>query len=572
MEKNCQNCKKNFEIYLEDQSFYEKIKVPSPTFCPDCRAQRRFIWRNERTLYKRPCDLCKEDSIFIYDKDTPFPVYCRECYLSDKWDPKSFGFKYDKSIPFFTQIKKLLDTVPRMGIWTVGCKNSEYTNQSYFNKNTYLSFALRDCEDVAYLSFAKDCRQTLDSSYIVDCEQCYENINAEKNYNSAYLQECKGMVDSNYAFSCRNCENIFGAVNLRSGKNIFFGEQLSKEEYLSKINSLELNKRSVRDEIGKKFNEIKSKSIVKATNQIKCVNCVGDHLENAKDCHYVFDGWNLEKARYSSWIFGSKDVSDCFGMGSSELIYEAISPEDIRNCKFVFLTDSSHGCEYTAFCQSSANLFGCVGIRSGEYMILNKAYSKEDYKKITEQIRKDMLDLPYIDKRGIVYKYGEFFPSELCFTSYNESIAPKYYSLEEKEARDLGFKWKKDIHRSYTPTLIPEDIPDSINDVPDTIINDIIECKTNSDARRGRSPDQNASGCTTAFRITKEELIFYKKNKIPLPIICPNCRHGRRMESRNPQKLWDRNCQKCEKEIMSSYSPDRPEIVYCEQCYQKEVY
>ena len=572
MEKNCQNCKKNFEIYLEDQSFYEKIKVPSPTFCPDCRAQRRFIWRNERTLYKRPCDLCKEDSIFIYDKDTPFPVYCRECYLSDKWDPKSFGFKYDKSIPFFTQIKKLLDTVPRMGIWTVGCKNSEYTNQSYFNKNTYLSFALRDCEDVAYLSFAKDCRQTLDSSYIVDCEQCYENINAEKNYNSAYLQECKGMVDSNYAFSCRNCENIFGAVNLRSGKNIFFGEQLSKEEYLSKINSLELNKRSVRDEIGKKFNEIKSKSIVKATNQIKCVNCVGDHLENAKDCHYVFDGWNLEKARYSSWIFGSKDVSDCFGMGSSELIYEAISPEDIRNCKFVFLTDSSHGCEYTAFCQSSANLFGCVGIRSGEYMILNKAYSKEDYKKITEQIRKDMLDLPYIDKRGIVYKYGEFFPSELCFTSYNESIAPKYYSLEEKEARDLGFKWKKDIHRSYTPTLIPEDIPDSINDVPDTIINDIIECKTNSDARRGRSPDQNASGCTTAFRITKEELIFYKKNKIPLPIICPNCRHGRRMESRNPQKLWDRNCQKCEKEIMSSYSPDRPEIVYCETCYQQEVY
>ncbi|KKQ04140.1 MAG: hypothetical protein US12_C0004G0012 [Parcubacteria group bacterium GW2011_GWA2_36_24] len=572
MEKNCQNCKKNFEIYLEDQSFYEKIKVPSPTFCPDCRAQRRFIWRNERTLYKRPCDLCKEDSIFIYDKDTPFPVYCRECYLSDKWDPKSFGFKYDKSIPFFTQIKKLLDTVPRMGIWTVGCKNSEYTNQSYFNKNTYLSFALRDCEDVAYLSFAKDCRQTLDSSYIVDCEQCYENINAEKNYNSAYLQECKGMVDSNYAFSCRNCENIFGAVNLRSGKNIFFGEQLSKEEYLSKINSLELNKRSVRDEIGKKFNEIKSKSIVKATNQIKCVNCVGDHLENAKDCHYVFDGWNLEKARYSSWIFGSKDVSDCFGMGGSELIYEAISPEDIRNCKFVFLTDSSHGCEYTAFCQSSANLFGCVGIRSGEYMILNKAYSKEDYKKITEQIRKDMLDLPYIDKRGIVYKYGEFFPSELCFTSYNESIAPKYYSLEEKEARDLGFKWKKDIHRSYTPTLIPEDIPDSINDVPDTIINDIIECKTNSDARRGRSPDQNASGCTTAFRITKEELIFYKKNKIPLPIICPNCRHGRRMESRNPQKLWDRNCQKCEKEIMSSYSPDRPEIVYCETCYQQEVY
>ena len=29
---------------------------------------------------------------------------------------------------------------------------------------------------------------------------------------------------------------------------------------------------------------------------------------------------------------------------------------------------------------------------------------------------------------------------------------------------------------------------------------------------------------------------------------------------------------KCKKEIMSSYSPDRPEIVYCETCYQQEVY
>ncbi|KKS11905.1 MAG: hypothetical protein UV43_C0021G0006 [Parcubacteria group bacterium GW2011_GWF2_42_7] len=561
--KTCQNCKKKFEIEQEDLNFYEKIKVPAPSFCPDCRAQRRFIWRNERNLYKRPCDLCKKDFIFIYDKDTPFPVYCRECYLSDKWDPKSFGFKYDRSAPFFTQIKKLLDTVPRMGIWTVGCKNSEYTNQSYFNKNAYLSFALRDCEDVAYLQYAKNCRQTLDSSYVLDSEQCYETINAGKNYNSSYLQECVGMVDSNYAFACRNCENVFGVVNLRSGKNIFFGEQLSKEAYLAKIDNLKLDQRSVRDKIDKKFNEIKSKSIVKNTEQIKCVNCVGDHLENSKDCYYVFDGWDLEKARYSSWVFGSKDISDCFGMGGSELIYEAISPEDIRNCKFVFLTDSSHDCEYTAFCQSSSNLFGCVGVRSGEYMILNRAYSKEEYQNLTEQIKKDMSDLPYVDAREIIYKYGEFFPNELCSTSYNESIAGKYYPLTDKEARGLGFKWKKDIHRSYTPTLIPVNVPNSINDVPDTITNEIIACFDNGKCRHQ---------CTTAFRITKEELIFYKKHSIPLPILCPNCRHGKRMESRNPQKLWNRNCAKCGKEIMSSYSPDRPETVYCETCYQREVY
>jgi hypothetical protein len=29
---------------------------------------------------------------------------------------------------------------------------------------------------------------------------------------------------------------------------------------------------------------------------------------------------------------------------------------------------------------------------------------------------------------------------------------------------------------------------------------------------------------------------------------------------------------KCEVEFETSYAPDRPEIVYCEKCYQQEVY
>ncbi|MFA6999725.1 MAG: hypothetical protein WC241_01265 [Candidatus Paceibacterota bacterium] len=563
--RTCQNCKKDFTIEPDDFSFYEKIKVPPPTFCPDCRAQRRFIWRNERTLYRRPCDLCKKDFIFIYDKETPFPVYCRECYLSDKWDPKSFGLKYDKTIPFFSQIKLLLDTVPRMGIWTVGCTNSEYTNQSYYNKNAYLSFPLRDCEDVSYLAYCKSDRQSVDSSYLFDSEQCYEAVNIEKSYNSSYIQECEGMVDSQYAISCRNCENVFGVVNLRSAKNNFFGEQLSREEYLSTINELSLDKRSVRKEINKKFNEIKSKSIVKATQQIKCINCTGDHLLNSKDCYFVFDGSDLENARYSTWVFSSKDIYDCFGMDGSELIYEAISPEDIRNCKFVCTTDTSHDCEYTIFCQGSSNLFGCVGIRSGEHMILNIPYSKEEYNEIITQIKKDMAELPYIDKRGLIYKYGEFFPSEFSPFAYNETIVKEHYPMSEENAKGFGFKWKQEVNRSYSITLTPEDVPDSILNTPDSITNEIIGC-----IHAGECTHQ----CTTAFKITSEEFTFYKKHKIPIPIpiLCPNCRHGKRMESRNPRKLWERNCQKCNLPVTTSYAPERPEIVYCERCYQNEVY
>ena len=31
-------------------------------------------------------------------------------------------------------------------------------------------------------------------------------------------------------------------------------------------------------------------------------------------------------------------------------------------------------------------------------------------------------------------------------------------------------------------------------------------------------------------------------------------------------------CAKCEKEIESTYAPERPEIIYCEECYLAEVY
>jgi len=51
--KNCQNCKKDFTVEPEDFNFYEKIKVPPPTFCPECRLVRRMLWRNEGLAPKR---------------------------------------------------------------------------------------------------------------------------------------------------------------------------------------------------------------------------------------------------------------------------------------------------------------------------------------------------------------------------------------------------------------------------------------------------------------------------------------------------------------------------------------
>ena len=110
--KICQNCKDEFIIELEDFNFYEKIKVPPPTFCPDCRTVRRLCWRNEMSLFKRKCDAPGhgETLISFIHPDEKLVVYDGKYWWGDEWNPLSCGKDYDFSKPFFTQWKELRDS------------------------------------------------------------------------------------------------------------------------------------------------------------------------------------------------------------------------------------------------------------------------------------------------------------------------------------------------------------------------------------------------------------------------------------------------------------------------------
>ena len=56
----------------------------------------------------------------------------------------------------------------------------------------------------------------------------------------------------------------------------------------------------------------------------------------------------------------------------------------------------------------------------------------------------------------------------------------------------------------------------------------------------------------------------------PIPRSCSNCRYTRRFNRTNKSILYNRTCDKCGVEIKTPYAPDRPEIIYCEKCYQGE--
>jgi len=576
--KNCQNCKKDFVIEPKDFDFYEKIKVPPPTFCPECRTVRRFIWRNEMSMYHRTCLANKhvEKIVSIYSQDSLIPVYDYKYWWSDEWDPLSYGRIYDFNISFFNQWGELNKIFPHVAMSNSRAENSEYCNVNDKSKNCYLMSAAYENERVAYanrISYSKD---TQDSYIVHKCELCYEIVNCESSFRLLFSNNCRECLDSAFLYDCRDCSNCLGCINLRNKSYYIFNKQYTKEEYKKELEKYNLSATTGILNFTKLFRQYRKKQIYRYAQIISSVNSTGDNLVNSKNSHYCFDLKDIEDCKFSSWGgFVLRDSYDAApGTGDySELLYDCFDMVKNSQIYFSSVVYDSHNIQYSFNCYNSSNLFGCIGLRKKSYCILNKQYTKEEYEELVSKIIEHMNDMPYIDSKGRIYKYGEFFPSELSPFCYNETIAQEYFPLTKEEAIKQGYKWKDREKRNYQIDIKNENIPDNIEETDDSIIGKVLECE-----HKGTCNEQ----CTEAFKIIPAELQFYQRMNLPIPHLCPNCRHYQRLKQRNPLKLWHRTCMcdkenhthkgKCEVEFETSYAPKRPEIVYCEKCYQQEVY
>ncbi len=584
--RNCQNCKKSFVIEPEDFGFYEKIKVPPPTFCPKCRMIRRQLFRNERTLYKAICALCNKNILSMYSPEGTYIIYCADCYSSDKWDSLSYGQNYDFNRSFFEQLKELFQKVPRRALYQDFAIGSEYTNMAVYMNNCYLCFGGHHYEDCAYCAQNFNLKGCLDTDFSTRSDFCYDSINlrrCNKVYFSAYSEDC---ANSWFLFSCRNCHDCFGCTNLRNASFCIFNEQYSKEDYEKKIKEMNLSSheslKKIKTQFAKKTFEYPRKyAWVK-----NIVNSTGDNLEQVKNCAYCFSATEDENIRYSFFVpTGAKDCYDLDHVGlGTENACEVHSSFGANRVAFGNRIYYSHDVYYSDDCYNSANLFGCVSIRKKEYCILNKQYSKEEYERIISKIIDHMNTAPYRETSGTEYKYGEFFPISIMPFAYNETVAQEYFPLTKEEALIQGFRWKDPESRNYKITIETEKLPDDINQIPESITNEIIAC-----AHAGKCNDQ----CTTAFRIIAQEFQFYRQNEIPFPSLCPNCRHAERLKVLNPMQLVLRPCEcagsvsqngvyqnltnhfhgntKCPNQFETPFQASRPEFIYCEQCYQAEV-
>ena len=185
-----------------------------------------------------------------------------------------------------------------------------------------------------------------------------------------------------------------------------------------------------------------------------------------------------------------------------------------------------------------------------------------------------MNEMPYTDKKGNIYRYGEFFPSDFSPFAINETIAGDYFPIGKENANSMGFIWREPNLREFQITMKAGDLPDSIADTNEAICKETIGCVK----------------CGRAYRIIPMEFQFYKLVGMPLPRKCHECRLRERIEKFMPPMKWyPMQCMcnyaiyknfsqhnnhpsgQCSNKFLTTHVPGNGEIVYCEQCYNSEV-
>jgi hypothetical protein len=304
---------------------------------------------------------------------------------------------------------------------------------------------------------------------------------------------------------------------------------------------------------------VKREAVHKASEIERCTDVTGSMIFNSKSVLNSYDVYNAEDSKNIVLVVDVKDSMDAYHFGfRSELAYEAHGLTHVYDVMFSHLSyDDSH-LMYCDSCHNSQDLFGCVGVRQGNNVIMNKKYTATEYPDLKEKIIRHMKETG---------EFGEFFPPQLSPFGYNETQGNIYMPLSKEEALRQGYAWEDQVPGTFgKETVNGRDIPDDITQVEDSIQKEILACET----------------CGKNYNIVRPELDFYRLQRVPLPRRCPDCRYKRRIAERPRRAIITRRCAciqpahvhgqtGCEDICDTPFTEDDAARIFCTSCYQAEV-
>jgi len=497
--------------------------------------------------------------VSMYAPDSPFTVYHPQEWWSDGWDPFSYGKDFDFSRPFFEQYAELMREVPRASLFGKNNENSDFTNHTDNAKNCYMCMDTGNSQDTYYSKWMINTKDCCDCYQLEKSEWCYESQYSVNLHDAVYCFLCDQCSNVAFCYDCVDCHDCILSCHMRHKRFCIFNEQLTEDEYRKRRKELNLNVWTVFKEVQKKYEEMRLQTFHRPTIVMFSEQSSGDFVYHCNNVHYSYGVIESQDCTYCYDAGFLRDCMDCYEPAfDCELQYEAHACNRGKYLISASVCYDVHNCFYCDSCHNSKNLFGCIGIKSGNYCILNKQYSKEEYEILVPKIIAHMRKTPLRSSDGSFagQEWGEFFPSSISPFTYNESLAQDYFPLSKEQVLAHKWQWRDEEDESQKYLGPPVVIADDIAMVDGKLTSQILRCEVTE----------------RLYKIIPQELAFYKKIGVPVPRTCPDQRHKERLARTNPRRLFDRSCAKCKKAIRSTFAPDRPEIVYCEECYLASVY
>ncbi len=586
------------DMILEDSDFeiYEKLSpiinwnkyiLKPVNICPDCYEQIRLSFRNKRNLYKTKCDFSWKDIISIYSPDKNIKVYDKDIWWSDKWNALDYAMIFDENKSFFEQLNDLVYKVPFPNLSIVNSENSDYNDSLLDSKNAYMCFWNNNIEDTYYTEESRLIKNSSDIWWSGEIEKSYECIDCSNIYNSKYCYNSSNCSNVIFCKKCYNCHDCFMCYWLESKKFYILNKEYTEEEYKNKMKDIDLSDYDKLLDYIQLFKDFELTLPHMNFQTNNSLNCIWDYVYNSKNSSNCFN---------IVWVQDSKNLYEwwrCSDVYDSSFIYDLEWPviwsvTVFMSCKNVYFSeyiyDNCFNIFYSFNLKSCKNCFWCVWLVWKEYCILNKEYKKEDYFNEVEKIIKSMM------KNNV---WWNFFPAELSRFWYNETEANEYYPLSRESViasvtKQSSKYWiNNKTMLSGSPHFVRDDnsetfiqwpifnwstyeapfpkvdkiisalkLPSKTKDIPDDILNRAIKCEET----------------WKLFKISPFELKFYKDNNLSIPRFHYDTRYKHRLLLKNQRKIYERICEKCGIEIKTTYSPERPEIVYCETCYNNYIY
>lgn len=537
----------SFEHHELERRHYERFGLPVPDIHPIARRIQKLAHANAWDLYWTTDTRTGKKILSCYDPAEHPIIYDRSYWMSDDFDAKQYGQAFDFSRSFFDQYFEMVSSIPKSNLVVLSGENIDYCNNASNSKNCYLSFNMLGSENLMYCARVFECRDSINLYNCRKCEMSYACADCFGCYNLRWSEFSTHCTDSAFLSNCRDCIDCYQCANISHKQYCIQNVQVTQQEYEKHMRAIDFGSWRVLQNEGSEWRAFLESQPLQAQHNTNCEDSTGVLMKNCRACINCSLLTNAEQC-YESW--GNIETENCDSSGE-DAQYNT-STLGIVSCQRTACSlwlEHSYDIFYSQYIMQSHDCFGCYGVRKTSHGIFNRQYPLAEYEELKKKI------IAHMKETG---EWGTYFPPRFAAYPYEKTLAKIITSTEFDDNAEMmkrfGFRFEKRNDANACPGgYQASELPDHCDDADEALTKLTFLC-----SESGRP-----------YNITKQELAFYKKHRVPVPRISWRTAIEHHYPTFYPSPHATK-CAECSKGMFSYLRPDKTtRRLLCDSCFNE---